>query len=97
MIGGPKNGQMGNGVCGQEARECGHCGLRPVVQRSCPLLGPGPSLANKKAKWEVQSWPLVRLFWPQALCGGIGAQERLPPPLFLGDLSLTSNKDAFRE
>lgn len=55
--------------------------VRPETcgQRSCPLLGPGPSLANRKAKWEVQSWPLVRLFWPQALCGGIGAQERLPP------------------
>lgn len=97
LRGGPKNRQMGNGICGEEARERGHCGLRPVVQRSRSLLGPGPSLAHKKAKWEVQSWSLVRLFWPQALCGGIGAQESLPPTLFLGDLSLTSNKDAFTE
>lgn len=29
-------GRWGNGVCGKEARECGQCGLRPVVRDPAP-------------------------------------------------------------
>lgn len=76
----------------------GSRGVWPVRPETCGLPASsalGYSLANREGQVGGAVMALW-VFWPQALCGGIGAQERLPH-LFLGDLSLTSNKDAFRE